>query len=190
MPYLIDGHNLIGRLDGVSLGDPRDEDKLIARLASFARLGNKRVTVVFDPAPHEVIGRLNTREQRGGIMVIWAPAGRSADDVLREEITATKDRKGLIVVSSDAAVAGFARVSGVRALSSSDFARQLRGNREELAPEKPAEVGNVDEWLGVFKEPPAREKPIQPPRPSPEAAKRQRRMEQLKKQAQAKKPLF
>lgn len=190
MPYLIDGHNLIGRLDGVSLSDPRDEDKLIARLASFATLSRKRVTVVFDPAPHEVIGRLNVREQRSGITVIWAPAGRTADDVLREEIAATRDRKGLIVITSDAAVAGYARVNGVRTVSASDFAKQLRGNRDERAADKPADIGSVDEWLGVFKEPPAHEKPLQPPRPAPEAAKRERRMEQLKKQARAKKPLF
>ena len=36
MPLLIDGHNLIGHLPDLSLSDPRDEVKLVARLQAYA----------------------------------------------------------------------------------------------------------------------------------------------------------
>ena len=35
MPFLIDGHNLIGRMPGISLDDPDDEARLVAQLRAF-----------------------------------------------------------------------------------------------------------------------------------------------------------
>ena len=49
MHYLIDGHNLIARVPGLSLADPDDEVKLLQLLKRWAVADARRkVTVIFD----------------------------------------------------------------------------------------------------------------------------------------------
>ena len=50
MPYLIDGHNLIGRMPGMSLQDPNDEAALLIRLSAFCSREATTATVYFDGA--------------------------------------------------------------------------------------------------------------------------------------------
>ncbi|HQV71151.1 MAG TPA: NYN domain-containing protein [Thermoflexales bacterium] len=192
MAYLIDGHNLIGQMPDMKLSDANDEEKLIARLMAFLARVGKTATVVFDPPRHGVQERLSLREARGKLTVVWTPVGRIADDVLRDLISLVKDRQGTLVVTSDAAVAGFARVSGVRAISSQDFIKQLALPAAGMADSKPrASKADADEWAEIFKEPEGRrELFVAPPeQPSPAELKRQRRMEQLKKQTRGQRSL-
>jgi predicted RNA-binding protein with PIN domain len=189
MPLLIDGHNLIGRLPDLHLSDPRDEEKLIARLKQYVARTGRRVVVVFDPPRGGDPSSWFTddRHEYRNLTVIFAQAGRKADDVIRERVANEPDRQGLIVVTSDAAVAGFARQCGVRNIRASErFGEELRATLVASTPkEKPsASPADVDDWLKVFKEPgPAPEPKPERSRPSKPQAKRLRRMEQLKKQA-------
>ena len=48
MPYIIDGHNLIGAIPGLSLADLDDEHALIHRLSEYARSHQRSITVYFD----------------------------------------------------------------------------------------------------------------------------------------------
>ncbi len=187
MPLLIDGHNLIGHSPDLSLSDPNDEAKLIARLRRYVARTDRQVTVVFDPNPASDFPHFgHRRDRQGKLEVIYAAPGHKADDVIREIVGETKDRKGLIVVTSDGAVTSFTRQSGVRVRSSSEFVHELRRTLEASPPpdEKPtAGKSEVGEWADVFKEPePAPKPPPIPPRLSPREQKRRRRMEQLKKQ--------
>ena len=50
MPYLIDGHNLIPKIPGLSLEMLDDEDRLIELLQEFARVRRQRIEVFFDQA--------------------------------------------------------------------------------------------------------------------------------------------
>src|SRR5689334_18162465 len=98
MPLLIDGHNLIGQMHDLSLSDPNDEDKLIARLQALVDRVKKRMTVVFDPNPLDNTPRIgHGKSQHGALSVIYAPPGRKADDIIRTLVGDTKDRQGLTV---------------------------------------------------------------------------------------------
>jgi predicted RNA-binding protein with PIN domain len=190
MPFLIDGHNLIGKLPDMKLSDPNDEDKLIARLKQYVARTGKHVTVVFDPPKYsEWFAWSDDHYDQKNLTVIFAQAGRTADDVIREHISHVKDKQGLIVVTSDAAVINFARQCGVKNVRTSEqFAQELRDTLSAPTPtEKPTlSQAELNEWLSVFKEPKLAPKQA-PPSPqsklSPQEAKRLRRMEQLKKQA-------
>jgi predicted RNA-binding protein with PIN domain len=194
MPLLIDGHNLIGKLPDIHLDDPKDEDKLIARLKAYVARTGKRVTVVFDPPKQsEWFAWSDDRFEQRNLTIIFATMGRKADDVIRERIAAERDKAGLIVVTSDAAVANFARQCGVPAPNvrkSEEFAREMQEAANASAP-KPAEKpvisqAEVNEWLKVFKEPVTAPKAApSEPKIDPKEAKRLKRMEQLKRQANA-----
>ena len=121
MPYLIDGHNLIGQTPGLSLADPDDERRLVVLLRGYLMRTRKKGTVFFDNG------------QPGGssdwsnnvLKVIFVHPSRSADDLIRQRLRSEKNPRGLIVVSSDQAVAQAAQAARARVQSSAEFARQM-----------------------------------------------------------------
>jgi predicted RNA-binding protein with PIN domain len=185
MPLLIDGHNLIGQMHDLSLSDPNDEDKLITRLRALADRTQKQMTVVFDPAPYDNRPQIgNGQSQHGRLTVIFAHPGRKADDVIRHHVGEARDKQGLIVVTSDGAVADFTRRCGVRVQSSQDFIKWMSAQTAAKADTDMKPVGSAKEvvnWSDVFKEPITPTTPVKKPAPPPEK-KGQRRSEQLKKQ--------
>ncbi len=184
MPLLIDGHNLIGQLPDLSLSDPRDEVKLVARLQAYAARSEKRITVVFDPGPQAVSPALQRRSRHGYVEVIYADPGQRADDVIRSIVGTTRDRQGLLVVTSDGALANFTRQCGVRVISASQFAKALidDGPRRPSNEKPTSSQDDVAAWLAIFKEPEALPPPPSQPPPDPRELKRKRRMAQLNKQ--------
>ena len=121
MPYLIDGHNLIGQTPGLSLADPDDERQLVVLLRAFMVRTRKTGTVVFDNG------------QPGGsaswsnnvLKVVFVRAAQSADDWIRQRLATEKNPRGLLVVSSDLAVMRTAQAARARVQSSVEFARLL-----------------------------------------------------------------
>ncbi|MDT7884826.1 MAG: NYN domain-containing protein [Thermoflexus sp.] len=154
MPFLIDGHNLIGALPDLDLDDPDDEARLVERLQRLAWRTGRRITVVFDRgAP----GGMATSFSRGGVTVRFAPAGVSADELMIRQIRAERNPRGLIVVSSDRAVQEAARRQGASAWSAAQFRAYMErelgeGKRAtEEAEEKPGvNEAELEQWLRLF----------------------------------------
>jgi uncharacterized protein len=194
MPLLIDGHNLIGQMPDLHLSDPDDEEKLIVRLSAFAERVQKRMTVVFDPNPHDNTPRIgHGKSQHGRLHVIFAPAGKKADDLIRVLASEARDKQGLVVVTSDAAVADFTRRCGIRVQSSQDFIKWMQAQASPKTRDTIKPVGSAKEvvnWADVFKEPEptTEDKKRKPLAPKPK--KGQKRSEQLKDQVKKIHPLF
>lgn len=149
MPILIDGHNLIGRLSTISLQDPDDEEKLVRLLRSYRSRTGKAITVVFDPGstfalPH---GR-----RSGGIEVVFARHGSSADQVIARRVQRSHDPRGWLVVTSDRDLAQKVAQRGARVRDAGDFAKELDSPREMPAEWKdaPPLPEDVDLWLALF----------------------------------------
>jgi uncharacterized protein len=192
MPILIDGHNLIGQMTDLSLSDPHDEDKLIHKLRAVAERTGKRMTVVFDPNPHDDTPRVgHGRSQTGNLTIMYTPHGNKADDIIRHMVGGVKDRQGLLVVTSDAAVAAFTRQCGVRVQSSRDFIRWMDAQMAGKHSPDSKPVGSSQEitnWADVFKEPPP-----DPNQKKSKAAKRKEKRvkaDQLADQIKKIRPLF
>jgi predicted RNA-binding protein with PIN domain len=150
MPFLIDGHNLIGQLAGLRLDDPDDEAKLVAQLRAYCAREGKRATVVFD---HGLPGGWSEALSGGGVRVVFTSAGRNADGILRERIREARDPRGLMVVSSDREVIAAAKAKRVRVMQAEVFAARLgmpvgtaESEEAQLSPEE------IDEWMQVFGE--------------------------------------
>lgn len=153
---LIDGHNLIGRMPDLRLDDPDDEARLAARLRTYCARTRRRATVVFD---HGLPGGRSRALSGGGLEVVFAPIGRSADSVLCERIRQARDPRELIVVTSDQAIAAVARTRGARVLRSEEFAARLNTRRETADREKPhPSPDETKAWLCEFE---ARSKPLE-----------------------------
>lgn len=171
MPLLIDGHNLIGQMKDISLADPRDEARLLARLQGYAAATRESITVVFDPGDLPGVGRPTAGPS---ITVIYAPHGEDADSVIIRRIERDRTPRQLTVVSSDRRIVSAAKTCGAQVVSARDFAQQLAerlapSSKGQAADDKPASSSaDVDYWMGIFKEPP----PKPPKRPKGSQPKR------------------
>ncbi|MCO5186279.1 MAG: NYN domain-containing protein [Anaerolineae bacterium] len=168
MNYLIDGHNLIGKLPDIKLSDPDDEAKLVLKLINWAAVGdNRRVIVVFDRG---MPGIQWARFRSDHIKTVFVADGDSADNWLiqfmKREI---RDPRQFTLVTSDNAIVKIARQLRIKQISSDQFgnemsdelARLLQGDQsvaDDPAPLKPLPRENprqlsdeeVAAWLDLF----------------------------------------
>lgn len=151
MPFLIDGHNLIGALPGIELSDPDDELQLLQWLEGFVQATGRRVVVHFDR------GALGQPDPPGGarLQVHFAGHPQNADQTMVDYLRRLGgEAKNWTVVSSDRAVQIAARHAGAKVMSSRKFARHVSDVRDEgPAEEKPEthlDPGEIEEWERLF----------------------------------------
>ncbi len=154
MPYLIDGHNLIPKLPGISLSDVEDELELVERLQQFCRASRHKVDVYFDKAP---LGYAGLRSF-GMVTAHFVREGMTADQAIAARLRSMK--KGAAnwtVVSSDHEVQAAARAARAQILSSEEFARLLQGvgsktgSKGDEKSDQSMSDREVEEWLRIFK---------------------------------------
>ena len=153
MPYIIDGHNLIGQLPDISLDDPNDEALLVQKLTGFVARTNKRCVVIFDYGLPGGKSRMSTR----AVQVVFASQRSSADRVMMERIKKIKDPRNWVAVSSDNDVLEAAKLLKMQTLRSTEFADLLEAPPPpEIDEGAQADVSlsseEVDEWLNFFNE--------------------------------------
>lgn len=151
MPYLIDGHNLIGQLSDISLHDPNDEAKLITKLRAFCARTGKKCHVIFDRGLPGGKSKLSN----GTVKVSFVSRPGEADDVMVARIRKTNDAKGWVVVSSDRRVLDVARQKGMRGVRATDFAKKLEPPPPPPKDENPhvyVSPAEVEEWLKLFEQ--------------------------------------
>ena len=153
MPYIIDGHNLIPKLPGLSLQNLDDEQELITLLQDFCRLSRKQVEIYFDKAAPGS----SSVAQYGVVAVRFARHGQTADQAIAIRLKKMgRSARNSTVVSSDLAVQSFARSARASVMSSEEFADLLLNTlqaeseagdqRANLAPD----YNEVEHWLEIF----------------------------------------
>jgi predicted RNA-binding protein with PIN domain len=156
MPYLIDGHNLIPKIPGLSLRKIDDEIALIELLQGFCQRTGKQVEVFFDNAPAGLSGR----RKYGTVTAHFVRAGTTADTAIRLRLAQMKGAaKNWTVVSSDRQVQAEARGTRAQIISSEGFITELfkatpspvSGKPKQEAKLSPSEV---EEWLALFQNSP------------------------------------
>ncbi|RKY62555.1 MAG: hypothetical protein DRP95_01305 [Candidatus Latescibacterota bacterium] len=145
---LIDGHNLIGRLPGLSLEDPDDEEKLLRLLSRYRGRMKGRIFVAFDPG----VGVGPSLRSIGGIQVAYARNGSTADSLILERISRMRNPQEALVISSDRGLGAQARALGARVMSAEEFAEKFLTSPQKPPPEKPDGPVDVEEWLEIFGE--------------------------------------
>jgi hypothetical protein len=155
MIILIDGHNLVPKIPGLSLNDPDDEIRLVELLQEFARRRRRKLEVFFDNAP---VGWPRIRTF-GTIVVRFSRPGHSADEEIRGRLVKLgKEARNCLVVSSDLRVQGYGRSVRANVISSEQFAGELQSSLadtvEDLKSKKEDQLNEteIEEWMKFFGE--------------------------------------
>lgn len=152
MPFLIDGHNLIGRLPGIGLDELDDEHQLLELLQSFARREGRRISVYFDRGGWAA----EDPRPQAGVQAHFVRRPGTADRAIAQRLERLGgEAKNWTVVSSDREVQYAARRAGARRMTSEAFAVLLRSDPPgERGPEKPPppSADDVERWLRRFQQ--------------------------------------
>ncbi len=154
MNYIIDGHNLIAKIPGLSLSMPDDEARLIELLNRFGQERRHKLEVYFDGAPPGLAGVRNY----GRVRAHFVPASQSADEAIHRRLRRLgKSAASWVVVTSDRDVQAAAREAHAKVLPAEDFSRQVQTTLQARlaipndAVDQPLSEEEVSEWLAIFK---------------------------------------
>jgi uncharacterized protein len=144
MPYIVDGHNLIGAQGASALSDPEDEAQMADRLRHFCATSGKAVTVYFDRrSPGS-----SDPPPSGRLRLHFVSETSSADQAILKHLAHLGgDARNWTLVTSDQGLLQAAARTGVKTLSSTAFLRQMSGGRpagsaEEEEPRQLSESDN------------------------------------------------
>lgn len=126
--YIIDGHNLIPKIRGLSLEALDDEAQLLALLQEFYRVRRKPVEVFFDGAPPGKAGMRTV----GMIRAHFVARDREADEAIEVFLRGLGARaRNATVVTSDRKVQAYAHERHAQVMPSEDFATLLAESTEQ-----------------------------------------------------------
>jgi len=149
MPYLIDGHNLIGKIPGLRLDDLDDEKELIELLQNYCLQEQKEAEVYFD---HSASGHARAHVY-GKVTARFVRSGETADMAIARHLKRLgKQAANWTVISSDRAVLAAAKRARARAVSSEEFSQELIAERNSTGSVDKPEISNaeIEDWLTLF----------------------------------------
>ena len=141
---MIDGHNLIAQMPGMTLADPDDEVQLVLRLRRFAARKKQKITVVFD---HGIPGGWSRDLSTRPVKVVFAGSHSNADRVILERIREAKTPTDIKLVSSDGEIRRAAQARRVEVIPSQEFVLMLFKPPPEAREVKPQSDKREDVWL-------------------------------------------
>lgn len=116
MIIIIDGYNVLKQaFNPKSIAENQRTD-FVKVLQTYASAKKHKIVLVFDAGPFD----FPTKEPFGQVLVLYAGAGRSADDLIKEYITKNRE-KDLFLVTSDRALRSFAQRLQVESIPAMDF---------------------------------------------------------------------
>ena len=145
--YLIDGNNLMGKISPIKKAQNKDKqaarEKLVILIEKYFMVRKGKVYIHFD-------GFQNTPISFSKGKIIYSEKYK-ADKQIKDQIEATKNRRNLIVVSSDHEIQDFAKACSCDILSSEKFAQDLTSKKNVNEEEKKIkEINNVEEFKKLF----------------------------------------
>ena len=153
MPYLVDGNNVMAQRVGWHRDKQGARRALLDTLARFAEVKGASVSVVFDGGPEQHFADGSSYR---GVRVFYAERGSDADERIKGLVEATRERRTLLVVTSDRALSDYVRRCGARTLRAGEFRRLMEETLAEAGAETKAlarpgvAAEEVDGWMRYF----------------------------------------
>jgi predicted RNA-binding protein with PIN domain len=150
MSYLIDGNNVMGQRVGWHRDRVRARRELLEELARFARAKRARMSVVFDGAPDESFADGSSYR---GVGVFYSARGSNADERIKAMVEGERERRTLVVVTSDRALAEYVSRCGARVVRAGEFRRRMEEACADDATQNsdaPPIEETTERWMRYF----------------------------------------
>jgi uncharacterized protein len=155
MPLIIDGHNLLYAVRGITEGQIVSEIRLCTILSDYLRQMRQRGEIIFDGiGPRDKSGLAGTVN----LEVSFSGAYIDADTIIEERIKVSTAPKRLTVISNDHRLVKAAKARKAVAITADDFWGQVfkKLSRKRREPEPQSKrvgitEGETDFWLKFFK---------------------------------------
>jgi len=119
--YLIDGNNLIGKIKSLFQLQKKEKqasrEQLVFLLEKYFKSQKNKALLFFDGFQSAAIAANHVR--------IKYSDSRTADDLIRDTISHSKNSKNLTLVTSDLSLANFAKVCSAEVIKSEVFAKAI-----------------------------------------------------------------
>src|SRR5436309_15800936 len=148
--YLVDGNNVMAQRVGWHRDKPKARRGLMDELARFAQVRQVRVTVVFDGAPEEFF---RDGASYRGVRLFYSERGSNADERIKQLVEQSRERRTLIVVTSDRALSDYVRRCGARVMRSGEFRKKMEEAIAETShqdADEPSVNGELNDWMRYF----------------------------------------
>jgi predicted RNA-binding protein with PIN domain len=159
---LVDGYNVAHKM-GIKISAPtltRVREHVERLLLSYAMVRKSRITLIYDGK-----GKIGSRETNGSLEIEFTPENQTADSRIKELIDESLSKTRLMVVSSDLNICHYARISGVKSISSEAFLKEAievvqpntlqqkhlrkKSHHSQEKPNTPSQK-EMGEWLKLF----------------------------------------
>ena len=145
--YIIDGNNIIGKIPELFKLQKKDKqrsrEQLVYLLQRYYSGKKIHLSLYFD-------GFENIPLHMSKGKIIYS-GNKQADHFIREQIEKTKNRKNVVLVSSDNELKNFGRACSCRIISSEDFVKLLmKGKTEDEEKLRVEDINDVEEWKRIF----------------------------------------
>lgn len=150
--YIIDGNNVIGGRVGWHRDKSGSRRRLLHDLARLSRAKKLRLNVVFDGAPDP---QFPDGSSYRGVRIFYSRRGSDADSRIIEMVEAERNKKSLVIVTSDGKLTSRVRACGARVMRSGAFRVALDEAVENALDQEPCAAPGIkddemNEWLRYF----------------------------------------
>lgn len=143
--YIIDGNNLIGKIPELKRIQKKDREgvreKLVFKLDNYFANHKMKVSLHLDGFPNTPV--------KSGRMKITYSNNKPADDLIRIEISNSKNPQNITVITSDFPLGQFARKCSCEVIKSEQFASELLTPKGKSEEDIIKSINN-DEMLRLF----------------------------------------
>jgi len=145
--YIIDGNNLIGKINFLHKIQQKDKqrsrEKIAFMIDNYFHDKNAKVTIHFD-------GFKNLPIKLNNAKIVYSDS-ESADDKIKNQIELANNRKNLVVITSDNNIQEFARVCSCLIIKSEEFAKTIRSKKQDDEKDIIEKMENdIEEWRELF----------------------------------------
>ena len=145
--YIVDGNNVIGKIPELfklqKSDKQRSREQLVYLLQRYFHNKKINLTLHFD-------GFANIPLPLSKGKIIYSE-NKTADSLIKENIERIKNRKNIILVTSDNELKNFGKACGCTIVSSKDFGKVLtKGSSIDEEKLRTEEINDVEEWKRIF----------------------------------------